>query len=118
MSIPVCMRPHRWPYSEVTVPRTGQTRPAPDTAVGAEPTLREVRAARAGNGAVATGELTSWVVGEGGAGTLDVDSRSTGGGPGTRFRYAVRWPELDPTRRWLGVVRYPGSDQLTLLRIG
>lgn len=78
----------------------------------------EVRAARAGNGAVATGELTGWVVGEGGSGTLEVDSRSTGGAPGSRFRYVVRWPELDPTRRWLGVVRYPGSDQLTLLRIG
>ena len=31
---------------------------------------------------------------------------------------AGRWPELDPTRRWLGVVGYPGSDELTLLRIG
>jgi hypothetical protein len=78
----------------------------------------EVRAVRAGNGAVATGELTSWVVGAGGAGTLELDTRSTGAGPGSGFRYDVRWPELDPTQRWLGVVRYPGSDELTLLRIG
>lgn len=78
----------------------------------------EVRAARAGNGAVATGELTSWVVGAGGAGTLQLETRGTGGDPGAGFRYDVRWPELDPTLRWLGVVRYAGSDELTLLRIG
>lgn len=78
----------------------------------------EVQAARAGNGAVATGELTSWVVGAGGAGTLELGAQSTGAGPGSRFRYAVRWPDLDPTRRWLGVVRYPGSGELTLLRLG
>ena len=77
----------------------------------------EVRAARAGNGAVATGELTTWVVGAGGAGTLELDTRRPGG-RGAGFRYDVRWPELDATRRWLGVVRYPGSDELTLLRIG
>jgi hypothetical protein len=77
----------------------------------------EVRAVRAGNGAVATGELTTWVVGAGGAGTLELDTRGPDG-RGPAFRYDVRWPELDPTRRWLGVVRYPGSDELTLLRIG
>lgn len=78
----------------------------------------EVRAVRAGNGAVATGELTSWVVGAGGAGTLELDPRRTGVGPGARFGFVVRWPALDPTRRWLGVVRYPGAEGLTLLRIG
>jgi hypothetical protein len=30
----------------------------------------------------------------------------------------VSWDELDPTRRWFGVVRYPGSDRRTLIRIG
>lgn len=78
----------------------------------------EVRAVRAGNGAVATGELTGWVVGAGGAGTLELETRRAGTGPGAPFGYTVRWPELDPTRRWLGVVRYRGSGELTLLRLG
>lgn len=78
----------------------------------------EVRALRAGNGAVATGELTSWVVGAGGADTLELEPRALGSGIGSSFRYDVRWPDLDPTRRWLGVVRYPGSGELTLLRLG
>ncbi|HEX4977119.1 MAG TPA: S8 family serine peptidase [Nocardioides sp.] len=78
----------------------------------------EVVAARAGDGAVAAGELTSWVVGAGGAETLELATRGNGSGAGPEFRYAVRWPELDPSRRWLGVVRYPGSDEVTLLRIG
>jgi hypothetical protein len=33
------------------------------------------------------------------------------------FGYTVAWDDLDPTRRWLGVVRYAGTDGRTLVRV-
>jgi hypothetical protein len=29
----------------------------------------------------------------------------------------VSWEDLDPTQRWLGVVRYAGTDRRTLVRV-
>jgi hypothetical protein len=78
----------------------------------------EVHAVRAGNGAVATGELTTWVVSRSGADELQVVARRQGDRPGAPFRYRVSWPELDPTQRWFAVLRYPGTDRRTYLRIG
>jgi hypothetical protein len=77
-----------------------------------------VHAVRAGNGAVVTGELSSWVVAADGADELEVETERQGARPGAPFRYSVSWDELDPTRRWFGGGRYPGSDRHTLIRIG
>jgi hypothetical protein len=61
---------------------------------------------------------------QGGTGALSdadvaVRTEQAGTGPGAPFRTTVSWADdLDPTRRWFGVLRYAGSDQRTLLRIG
>ena len=79
-----------------------------------------VHAAGAGNGSATTSELCTWVLGRqrDADGDLSIDTEQSTGRPGAPFRTTVSWDELDPTRRWFGVMRYAGSDRRTLLRIG
>jgi hypothetical protein len=80
-----------------------------------------VHAVEAGNGAASTGELSTWVLDEQDEtdGNVEVETEQAGTGPGAPFRATVSWgDDLDPTRRWFGVVRYAGSDRRTVLRIG
>ncbi|MGZ8737939.1 MAG: S8 family serine peptidase [Nocardioides sp.] len=80
-----------------------------------------VHAVGAGNGATSTGELSTWVLDEqgDGDGDVEVETEQSGTGPGAPFRATVSWgDDLDPTRRWFGVLSYVGSDQRTVLRIG
>lgn len=76
-----------------------------------------VHAVRAGNGAAATTQLSTWLVGGTGGDELTLEAEQPAGGPGDRFRYTASWKDLDPTRRWLGVVRYVGSDRVTIVRV-
>ncbi len=79
-----------------------------------------VHAVEVGNGAASTGELSTWVVGKHAAGAEDltVETKQPATRPGAPFRSTMSWKNLDPTRRWFGVMRYAGSDRPTLLRIG
>ncbi len=77
-----------------------------------------VHAVRAGNSAVVTGQLATWVVTPGGDSGLSIATDSQAPRPGASFRSTVSWADLDPTQRWLGVVRYPGSPRRTFIRIG
>jgi subtilisin family serine protease len=76
-----------------------------------------VHAARAGNGSTATAQLTTWVVGREGGSAMSVTPRRQATRPGGEFGYTVAWDDLDPTQRWLGVVRYAGTDRRTLVRV-
>ena len=76
-----------------------------------------VHAAEAGNGSAATAQLTTWVVGRGGGSALTVTPGASATRPGGEFGYTVSWDDLDPTQRWLGVVRYPGTERRTLVRV-
>ncbi len=76
-----------------------------------------VQAGRAGNGAAATAQLTTWVVARRGGSPMTVTAGQQPTGPGGEFGYTVSWRDLDPTQRWLGVVRYPGTDRRTLVRV-
>ncbi len=73
----------------------------------------------AGNGAAATGQLYTWVVGRRAAdGNLRLSRDAVGGTvPGERFGYRASWRGLDPTKKWLGVLRYAGSDRRTLVQV-
>jgi hypothetical protein len=80
-----------------------------------------VHAVGAGNGAATTGELSTWVLGpqDDTDGAVEVETEQSGTEPGAPFRATVSWgDDLDPTRRWFGVLRYADSDQRTVLRIG
>jgi hypothetical protein len=81
-----------------------------------------VHAAAVGNGAASTGELSTWVLGRQDRDAADRDltvaTEQSARRPGAPFRSTVSWDDLDPTRRWFGIVRYAGSDRRTLLRIG
>jgi len=76
-----------------------------------------VNAHAAGNGAAVTGRLSSWVVGSDDGRPLTLSRHALHRAPGTTFRYSVRWAGLDPTLRWLGVVRYGQSERRTLLAV-
>ena len=76
-----------------------------------------VHAVAAGNGAASTSQLSTWVVGGTGGDELSLEAEQPDGTPGDEFRYTASWRDLDPTRRWLGVVRYVGSDKVTLVRV-
>lgn len=76
-----------------------------------------VHSVRAANAAVVTGQLATWVVTPGGDG-LSIETEEQATRPGGTFRSTVSWGELDPTQRWFGVVRYPGSPRRTFIRIG
>ncbi len=79
-----------------------------------------VHAAAVGNGSASTGELSTWVLGrrDKAGRDLTVATEQSARRPGAPFRSTVSWDGLDPTQRWFGIVRYAGSDQRTLLRIG
>jgi hypothetical protein len=76
-----------------------------------------VHAADAGNGAVSTGELSSWVVGPGTSPAVSTHTVQRGRSPRSPFRTTVRWGGLDPTQRWFGVVDYARSGARTYLRL-
>ncbi len=76
-----------------------------------------VHAARAGNGSTATAQLTTWVVARSGGSAMTVTPGQSAGRAGDEFGYTVSWEDLDPTQRWLGVVRYAGTDRRTLVRV-
>ncbi|MGA9749289.1 MAG: hypothetical protein WBQ50_17685, partial [Nocardioides sp.] len=75
-----------------------------------------VQAAAAGNGSAATAQLSSWVIGAAGS-PLDINPGSEAARPGGSFDYTVSWSGVDPTQRWLGLVRYADSDRRTFVRI-
>ncbi len=75
-----------------------------------------VQAAAAGNGSAATAQLSSWVIGAT-LSPLDINPGSEAARPGGSFDYTVSWSGVDPTQRWLGVVRYADSDRRTFVRI-
>ena len=76
-----------------------------------------VHAARAGNGSTATAQLTTWVVGRDGGSPMTVTPGQQAALPGGEFGFTVSWDDLDPTQRWLGVVRYAGTERRTLVRV-
>lgn len=76
-----------------------------------------VHAAEAGNGSTATAQLTTWVVARDGGSDMAIAPDTAATRPGGQFRYTVSWSGLDPTLRWLGVVRYAGTDRRTLVRV-
>ena len=76
-----------------------------------------VHAAGAGNGSAATAQLTTWVVGRDGGVPMTVTPVAASARAGGVFGYTVTWAGLDPTQRWLGVVRYADTDRRTLVRV-
>lgn len=76
-----------------------------------------VHAARAGNGSTATAQLTTWVVGRDGGSPMTVTPGQQAALPGGEFGFTVSWDDLDSTQRWLGVVRYAGTERRTLVRV-
>ena len=76
-----------------------------------------VHAAAAGNLSAATAQLTTWVVGRDGGTPVTLSRGAAEDRPGGTFAYTVSWDGLDPTQRWLGVVRYAGTDRRTLVRV-
>jgi Subtilase family/Fibronectin type-III domain/Peptidase inhibitor I9/PA domain len=76
-----------------------------------------VHAVEAGNGSTATAQLSSWMVGAGESSPLTVTPGAAPRRAGGAFDYRLSWDDLDTTRRWLGVVRYSGTERRTLVRI-
>ena len=82
-----------------------------------------VNAAAAADATSVASELYTWVVGDSASTTPQSEPLSVvpdpqpGGGPaaGPGFEYSASWDDLDPDRRWLGVVEYAGADRPTLL---
>jgi Subtilase family/Fibronectin type-III domain/PA domain/Peptidase inhibitor I9 len=72
----------------------------------------------AANGSTITGQLYTWVVNASGDEPLSLSAQAVDGSPGRGFQYRASWTGLDPTKRWLGVVRYSDSGKRTLLQIG
>ena len=63
------------------------------------------------------GELSTWVVPEQGGTEVDLSTDAVGFAPGRKFRYSASWDDLDPTKRYLGVVTYGDSDHRTLVEV-
>jgi hypothetical protein len=76
-----------------------------------------VHTAEAGNSSAATSQLSTWVVPREGGEEVVVDPETTPSSPGDPFRLRARWDELDPTQRWLGVLRYADSDEKTFIEV-
>jgi hypothetical protein len=77
-----------------------------------------VNDASAENGATATGQLYTWVVGEHGRRNLRLGARTLASSTGAGYRYRLSWDGLDLTRRWFGAVRYGGSGAVTFVSVG
>jgi hypothetical protein len=57
------------------------------------------------------------VVPEQGGTEVDLSTDAVGFAPGRKFRYSASWDDLDPTKRYLGVVTYGDSDHRTLVEV-
>jgi hypothetical protein len=68
-------------------------------------------------GASASGELSSWLVPRDGGTQVDLSTDAVGAPAGKPFRYSASWAGLDPSKRWLGVVRYGDTDRRTLVEV-
>jgi hypothetical protein len=77
-----------------------------------------VNAQAAGNGAATIGQLYTWVVDPSSGRQLAVTPQPVRGtGPGALYRYQAAWKGLDDTKRWLGIVKYRGAKDTTLVEI-
>lgn len=70
----------------------------------------------AANGSTTSGQLFSWMVGEGDDGTLSLPEEIDDG-MGERFSFQASWEDLDMTYRWFGAIRYGDSGHRTLITI-
>ena len=61
--------------------------------------------------------LDTWVVPRTGGSAVELSTDAVGFSPGKRFRYSASWDDLDPSKRYLGVVGYGDSDRRTLLEV-
>ena len=52
-----------------------------------------------------------------GGSAVELSTDAVGFSPGKRFRYSASWDDLDPSKRYLGVVGYGDSDRRTLLEV-
>lgn len=75
-----------------------------------------VASAEAANGSTTTAQLYSWVVRDGDAGNVRVPA-SVPVLSGEPFSVELSWDDLDPTSRWFGAVRYPGSAEQTFVTV-
>ena len=57
------------------------------------------------------------MVGREGGSPVELATGDAADRPGGAFDYTVSWDGLDPTQRWLGVVRYAGTDRRTVVRV-
>lgn len=76
-----------------------------------------VNAHAADNHASPSAELYTWVVPEQGGSQVRLSTDAVGFAPGQKFRYSASWTDLDPEKRYLGVVAYGDSDRRTLVEI-
>ena len=68
-------------------------------------------------GESAVGRLYSWVVPSSGGSAVSLSTDAVGTAPGKRFRFSASWADLDPSKRWLGVVTYGDTDRQTLVEV-
>ncbi|NUR05942.1 MAG: S8 family serine peptidase, partial [Nocardioidaceae bacterium] len=64
-----------------------------------------------------TGTLSTWVVPRDGGPQVSLSTDAVGESAGRRFRYSASWDDLDPSKRWLGVVTYGDTDRHTLVEV-
>lgn len=62
--------------------------------------------------------LANFVVEEGSAGNATVTPSPAPATLGEPLTLTASWSGLDPAKRWLGVISYAGSDEVTLLSVG
>ena len=70
----------------------------------------------AANGSTTSGQLFSWMVREGDAGTLSLPEQIDDG-RGEHFSFQASWEDLDMTYRWFGSIDYGESGHRTLVTI-
>ncbi len=69
------------------------------------------------DGEPASGELLTWVVPDQGGTAVSLSTDAVGFAPGKRFHYSASWDDLDPGKKYLGVVAYGDSERRTLVEV-